>query len=250
MKLSKFCLKYFLLLLCILLVLNIAIFTKIIVKNTNLQKVNKVPDNNSSVNNTYGEIIISKNDPALGLENAKVTVILFSDFLCPFCAAYSGESKELTTAAKKQFPSWQPPFPNVIFPYIQNGTVRLFWKDLPLHGEEAVRAHIAARCAYEQNKFWEFHNLLFALHDSKNKQPFSKDNLKRLAQKLKLNTQDFNTCLDSEKYKTFMEKALENAKSLNIYNTPTAYINGLQITGIDYLSQIKLVIEQELKKTR
>lgn len=91
------------------------------------------------------QIEVTDTDPSLGNLNAPITLIAFEDFECPFCKRFSQQTKPL-----------------IIQNEIKSGKVRLVWKDFPLliHSH-TKKAHEAARCAWEQGKFWEYHDLLF-----------------------------------------------------------------------------------------
>lgn len=248
---KKYNLRFFgLIFIIILLFGNISIWLRIFLGNrNNIQRQEaKTTNQIASTDNSYGELVITEDDPSMGSREAKVTIVIFSDFLCPYCAAYSGESKKMVDSMKKIDSLWQPALPNIITDYVKNDKVKIVWKDLPYHGEEALSAHAAARCANDQNKFWEYHNLLFAQNDSNNNEPFSKDNLKKLASKLDLIINEFNECLDGGKYDKMMQEAISYGKSTGINSTPTTYVNGKLIIGAAPYSQFKLLIEEELTK--
>ena len=111
-------------------------------------------------------------EPFRGSEKARVTIVKFEDYQCPFC---------------KQV---QPTFNELLSRY--NGKIRLVHKDLPLESlhPQARQAAEAARCAYEQGKFWEYHDNLYA-HSPK----ASADNLKSYAKDVGLNVDSFDRCV-------------------------------------------------------
>ena len=88
-------------------------------------------------------------------------------------------------------------------------------------GEESQWAAEAAECAGEQAKFWEYHDTLFASQNGENQGAFSKDNLKKFAADLKLDTAKFNQCLDSGKYTDKVKKSNDDASQLGVSSTPT-----------------------------
>jgi len=194
------------------------------------------------------QLTVSDTDPSMGPKDAKVTLILFSDFLCPYCGAYSGDNKTIVQNMQSRDKTWQAPLPNIIKDYVETGKVRFVWKDLAFHGDPAILAASAARCAMEQGKFWEYHSSLFKQQASTATDAFSKENLKKLAVNLKLNTSDFNTCLDSGKYTQKIQDALAYGKSVGVDGTPATFVNGTLIPGAAPYSQFKTAIEAELKK--
>ncbi len=112
-------------------------------------------------------------------------------------------------------------------------------------GDESTWAAEAAECAGDQNSYWEYHDFLFSHQSGENQGTFSKDNLKKFAVDLKLNTEEFNQCLDSGKYTQFVQNQASYAHQFGISSTPTfiIYSNGA-VKGVvgpqsfDYFKQI------------
>jgi protein-disulfide isomerase len=195
-----------------------------------------------------GELKITNEDPSLGSKSAKVTVVLFDDFLCPFCAALSGENKAMTESMKSRFGNdWEPAMTNIRKDYVDSGKVKLVWKDAPYHGDQAVQVHAAGRCASEQGKFWEFHDLVFSLYGNAQGE-YNKESLKKLGMDLKLNTDKYNICIESDKYMQTMRDAVTYAQSVGANGTPATFINGRLVSGAQPYAEFKKVIEEELKK--
>ena len=144
--------------------------------------------------------------PVKGSPTAPVTVIEYSDFLCPNCRNFFEQS----------FPIFEP--------YIQAGLIRFVYADFPVHGEESILVAEAARCALEQNAFWPYHDLLFQRQAEMSSAPSPQDPLKRLAAELGLNTEAFNRCLDSRKYEKAVKDSFERAKTLGLRGTPSFVI--------------------------
>jgi protein-disulfide isomerase len=191
---------------------------------------------------------VADNDPSLGSKSAKVTAIIFSDFLCPFCAALSGDSKSMVDSMKSRFGNdWEAPLPNIIKEYVDSGKVRIVWKDAPYHGDQAVQVHAAARCANEQGKFWDFHNLIFSKYGEQQGE-YNKDNLKKLGVDLKLDANKYNSCIDSDRYIQTMRDSISYAQGVGANGTPATFINGKLVSGAQPYSQFKTIIDEELKK--
>ncbi len=167
----------------------------------------------------------------LGDNNAKVTIIEFADFQCPFC----GE--------------WQKTvFPNLKKNYIDNGKARFVFMDYAFLGDESIRAAEAARCANEQNKFWEYHDTLYESQKGENEGAFADINLKQFAKDLKLDPAKFNECFDSKKYQPDLTEDLNKASSLGVQSTPTVFINGFKYEGLQSYYAYSSAIEAELVK--
>lgn len=196
-----------------------------------------LPNNNQAL--LGGQVDINLDDaPALGDKNAPVTIVAYADFQCPYCQRYAQNNKAM-----------------FISEYVNTGKAKFVWKDYAFLGQESLWAAEAARCANDQGKFWEYHDYLFANQGAGNSGIFSKLNLKKFAGTLKLNTSQFNSCLDSGKYTAFIQKESQSASSLGVTGTPTTFINGRlaadasgNSVGAAPFSVFKALIDQELSK--
>ncbi len=166
-----------------------------------------------------------------GSDDAKVTVIEFADFQCPFC----GE--------------WQRTiFPKLKSEYIDTGKVKFIFWDLAFLGEESFKAAEAAVCAKDQGKFWEYHDELYNSQYGENQGAFSDPNLKKLAKDLQLDTDIFNKCFDARLYKSLIEESNSMSQQYGVTSTPTVMINGNPIEGVLPWENYKQIIETELAK--
>jgi protein-disulfide isomerase len=168
----------------------------------------------------------------LGNPEAKVTIVEFADFQCPFC----GE--------------WQKDiFPKLKSDYIDQGKVKFVFYDYAFLGLESKQAALAARCANDQGKFWEYHDKLYENQKGENEGAFSDSNLKRFATELNLNTSDFSTCFNSQKYLSDIEGNLKTATvNYQIDSTPTIVINGNVMPGVYPYEAYQKTIDAELSK--
>jgi len=173
-------------------------------------------------------------DAVLGNKNAKVTIVEFSDYQCPFCRVFWRESY---TQLKKE--------------YIDTGKVKLVFRDYPLSfhpmGEPTAQA---AECAEEQGKYWEFHDKVFTEQDKLGQATitYTVQDLKLWASQLGLNAVAFNSCLDSGKYKAEVGNDIADATKYGVTGTPSFFINGKFIVGAQPYNTFKTLIEEELKK--
>ena len=161
------------------------------------------------------------NLPPKGDSNAKIKIVEFSDFQCPACKA-------------------SHPIIERIFQDYQ-GEVGLYYRYFPLsmHKNSFIAAE-AAECANEQGKFWEYHDTLFENQDS-----LDKENLKKYAKEINLDVEQFNNCLDNEKYKGVVLADLSDAKKLSLKGTPTFFVNGKEVFG-GKEQELRKLIEEEL----
>lgn len=193
------------------------------------------------------DIKVTDDDPSMGPKNAKVTVVEFADFQCPFCAAFSGLDPKMVQSMQGRDPSWQPAALNIIKDYVKTNKVRLVWKDYPFLGQESFIAAQAARCAQDQGKFWEYHDYLFSHQNGENQGAFSKENLKKFAAVLGLKTADFNNCLDNAKYEKKVQDAVTFGQSVGVSGTPATFVNGKMVSGAASYTQFKPMIDAGLK---
>lgn len=184
---------------------------------------------------------IADDDAFLGPRDAKVTVVEFSDFECPYCAAAAGTYQLLIDRFKSQDPTWEPAVPK-LKELAKEGKIKFVYRDFPLNiHRNAQKAAEAAECAGEQGKFWEMHDKLFEEGVDGGVQSF-----KQFAQDLGLNSDEFNECLDSEKMASEVRKDLEDGSSLGISGTPGFIVNRNLISGAQSFAVFEQVIEAEL----
>lgn len=169
--------------------------------------------------------------PVMGNKDAKVKVIEFADFQCPFCSQW-----------------FKTVEPNMISDYVKTGKIAFYWRDYPFLGQESTDSANAARCANEQNRFWDFHNYLYTNQGQENSGTFSKDNLKKFAATLGLNTQQFNDCVDSGKYAKDVQTDLSDGQKAGVNGTPTVFINGVPVVGAQPYTAFKSAIDAALAK--
>ncbi len=164
-------------------------------------------------------------DPARlrGSATAPVIIVEFSDFQCPYCRQV------------------QPTLKNLLAKY--EGQVSVAYRDFPLRGihPQAQLAAEASRCAGEQGKFWEYHDLLFANLDKLNRA-----GLVEHARTLKLDEKQFDSCLSSAKYKAQIEEDLQEGMRAGVTGTPGFFINGIFLRGAKAQAAFERIIQTEL----
>ena len=161
--------------------------------------------------------------PVRGAKDAPVTIVMWSDFQCPFCSRVEPTLSKIEEDYK--------------------GKVRVAWRDLPLpFHQNAMPAAKAARAAGEQGKFWEMHDKLFA-----NQANLDRPNLDKYAEELKLNMTKFKAVMDSDKYKKEIEADSEAGAKIGARGTPAFFINGKFLSGAQPYEAFKAKIDAELK---
>jgi protein-disulfide isomerase len=184
---------------------------------------------------------IESDSPMLGSSNVNLNVIEFSDYECPFCQASEGTNLEIIANLKQNDPSWEAAIPKVIEEYVNTGKVKLVFRQYPVHLDK--NPALAAKCAQEQNKFWEYHKKLF-----ENYKALAITDLKKYAADLNLNLTQFNQCLDSKKYQGNIQNDLNDGQGLGISGTPTFFIGNEEkgyekIVGAESFSVFKEAID-------
>lgn len=161
--------------------------------------------------------------PSKGAADAPVKIVKFEDFECPFCR------------------NVQPTLAELLKKY--HGKVRLAHKDLPLEAihPQATLAAEAARCAGDQGKFWQYHDVLYSKAP---KLGFAE--LKVYAKELGLDTASFDKCLESGRHKAVVQKDLNEGAKLGLTGTPSFFINGRELSGAQPLEAFAAIIDEEL----
>ncbi|MFA7000137.1 MAG: thioredoxin domain-containing protein [Candidatus Paceibacterota bacterium] len=210
-------------------------------------------DNGAPVATTLAPV--GTTDRTLGNPKAKVTLIMYEDFQCPFCGAISGlmqSDAPLIKSLQQKDPNWTPFMGEIINNYVKNGKVLLVYRDWAFLGPESIKASEAARCAGDQDKFWEYHDYLYSHQNGENQGNFSDPNLKSFAKGLGLNTTSFDTCLDSNKYTQAIADSKNEGLKAGVAGTPKGFIlrDGKIVSTIDgaeSLSTVKPKIDGALK---
>jgi len=163
-------------------------------------------------------------DPYLGPKDAPVTIIMFSDYQCVYCQKWYVE---------------------VFKPLMDNypGKIRFVYRDFPLSTihPSATGAAEAANCAGDQNKYWDFFNVVFA-----GTEKLSEQSIQDYASSIKLDMDTFNQCLSSHKYLAEIEADFSYAAGLGVQSTPTFFVNGLAVIGAQPYQVFSSLVEQEL----
>lgn len=151
---------------------------------------------------TFEGVVLSvKDDPFKGKLDAKVTVIEFSDYQCPFCGRHARDT-----------------LPQIEREYVASGKIRYVFRNFPIESihPQAFKAHEAANCAGDQGKYWEMHDRLFAFQ-----QALGASELPAHAEALGLNRAGFEECLASGRHAEKIRSDLKDGMKLGIRGTPT-----------------------------
>jgi protein-disulfide isomerase len=180
--------------------------------------------------------------PSKGSKTAPVTIIEFSEFMCPYCSAASGFNEDVMNYLKSGDSNWEAPIPKIMEEYVKDGKVRIVFKNFIVHGT-AIEPGQASLCADDQGKFWEMHDLLF-----ENQAAISTEKIAEFAEDIELDMDEFNACLSSEKYAEELDKTTAEGRAVGITGTPAFSVNGIMISGAQGFDAFKTVIDAELAK--
>jgi protein-disulfide isomerase len=153
----------------------------------------------------------------LGPDNAPAKMLVFSDFMCPYCGQFASQIE-----------------PQLKAEFIDKGRLQLVFYDFPLGGNHihSFLAARAARCAGDQNKFWEYHNLLFGrLSDWGTSATPPVNQLIDYSNQVGINRDQFGQCLKSDKYQDVVSASRKLGDQLGVNATPTLILNGKRVRG-------------------
>ena len=167
--------------------------------------------------------LVNATDYYRGKNDAKVTMVVFSDYQCPYCGKFNATVKQVMESYSDK--------------------VKWVHKHFPWDFHEyAQKSAEASECAGEQNKFWEYGDYLFANQASIT----GLDYLKTTAKNLGLNTDQFNTCLDTGKFTSKVTADQAQGANIGIQGTPGGYVNNLEIAGAISADKLKGLIDTAL----
>jgi protein-disulfide isomerase len=148
--------------------------------------------------------LIDGGSPIMGDSNAQITILEWGDYQCTFCYKFHQNTLKVINEQ-----------------YIKNGKVKLIFKDFPLNGPDSFLAAEATYCAEDQKKYWQFHNELYNNWGGERTGWITRDSLDRFATTINLNLDEFNACLDDQKYQKRVKTLYEFGKEIGIDATPS-----------------------------
>ncbi len=170
--------------------------------------------------------------PIKGNKDAKVTVIEFADFRCPFCEQFFSQVE-----------------PQLMKDYVDTGKVKFVFRSFAFLGPASTLASNAAECANDQSKFWDFYDYMY-----KNQPPesdtsmYTNEKLTSIAGDLGMNTDQFSSCITSTKFDKNVSGDLADGQKAGVSGTPTFFVNGQSLVGAQPYTAFKTAIDAELAK--
>jgi protein-disulfide isomerase len=166
-------------------------------------------------------------EPEMGAgAGAAVTIVEFSDYQCPYCKrAYPEITKLMDEYGDR---------------------VRLIYRDYPLEIHTNARpAAVAARCAGDQGKYWEYHENLMTTAGS-----LDRSDLLSRGESVGVDTNEFTLCLDSGAHDAAVETAFTEGAALGVTGTPTLFVNGRMLVGVIPYAALKALVDEELERNQ
>lgn len=171
-----------------------------------------------------------ESDPmADGPTDAPVTLVVFSDYQCPYCAAWSQET-----------------LPTML-DYVEDGDLRIEWREVNVFGSASVQAAKASYAAALQNKHWEFHEQLFAEGKPRSPGELTPEALTSVAQTIGLDVDEFTTDMNSKDTAEAVQKNADMGTDLGAFSTPTFILDGQPYVGAQPKDTFVEAIDAALK---
>ena len=189
--------------------------------NPSAQAVNEEVNNDQPVPAMLEKVLeVKDTDHVRGNKDAKITIVEYSDFQCPYCSSFHDTMKQVVQA--------------------YSDDVKWVYRHFPLDSLHplARKAAEASECAADQGKFWEYADQFFD-----NQKGLSLSDLSMIASDINLNISEFDSCLSSNKYASKVETDFQEGASIGVRGTPGSFINGQVIPGAVPFEQMQAAIE-------
>lgn len=171
-----------------------------------------------------------------GSENAKINLVEFGDYQCPFCKRFFDQTE-----------------PQMIQEYVDSGKTKFYFLDVSIVGPDSIILGQGSWCADEQGKYWEYHDYMYANQGQENSGWGTPDKVKFMARNISgLDVDKFSQCLDSKKYESRSQQLTVFSQQIGLTGTPTMFVGNSErgytkITGAQPYSVFKQVIDTYLE---
>ncbi|HUS69693.1 MAG TPA: DsbA family protein [Anaerolineae bacterium] len=200
--------------------------------DTATPEAGSTPEEDSTPEATREPLVPLDDDPVLGSQDAPVTIIEYSEYLCPYCRVFALET-----------------LPLIEEEYIDTGKVKLIFRDFPVHGQPAVAIAMVAECAADQGKFWDMHMFLWERYEEWSQSQDILVTFQGYAEELGMDTEEFTSCLQEG---TVVERIIEDYNigvQDGVSGTPAFFINGTAVRGALPFEEFQKVIEEKLAES-
>ncbi len=200
------------------------VYAAILEKGVERAPARNQPAAQEQAKSPYRKVEFPADAPSFGSKTAKVTIVEWSDFECPFCSRVTPTLKQVKETYGNDV--------RVVFRH----------QPLPFHPNAKLAAE-ASMAAHEQGKFWEYHDKLFA-----NQKALDRASLEKYAQELGLDVGRFKAALDSGKFRAKVEADASAGSAVGANGTPTFFINGREFVGAQPFDAFKRTIDEEIAR--
>lgn len=198
----------------------------------------KEPSNSQTTDSNPFKTVDMSSQMSRGNKNAKVSIIQYSDFLCPSCSYFSTQI-----------------MPSIEKAYIATDKVKFEFRPMAFIAEGSLQSGMGGYCAIDQNKFWQYHDAIYKYvaqkvlgegMDPKTETILTSDLVKDIASSSGLEKAQFNNCLDSKKHLNKITEATNLANQNGVTGTPYIMINGQFYQGNMTLSGVEALVKANL----
>lgn len=167
---------------------------------------------------------------SIGSPQAPVVIYEFADFQCPGCGTFATFTAPLI---KERL--------------VETGQVRFVYYDFPLpQHRHAFLAARAARCANAQDRFWDYHDVLFARQSTWSAMSDAVDYFADLADDIGLDEGSFESCLRSDRYQEEVSRSLRLGQTLGVQSTPSLFVNMKRLQGVPDYRELEQIVRAEM----
>ena len=186
--------------------------------------------------NSLFSALLENGPPVLGNHNAPIVLIEFGDYQCHFCNVHFHNTEHL-----------------LLENYIEKGKVKMIFKDFTIIGPDSINAAHGAHCANDQNKFWEYHDILYNNWTGENNGWASSENLQSFAEEIGLNVDEWMQCMKEARHSEVISKSKQDGRDLGITGTPAFFVIGpdnkiTKIFGAKPFESFEQIFNSELEK--
>ena len=182
-------------------------------------------------------IFMQNGSPLRGSPTAPILLVEFGDYQCHFCNVHFHNTEH-----------------KLMENFIENGKVKMIFKDFTIIGPDSVNASHGAHCAEDQGKFWEYHDILYNNWTGENNGWASSDNLLRFAEEINLNIDEWSNCMIEARHSQIIKDSSDEARELGLTGTPAFFVVGpdnkiTKISGAQPYEYFEKIFNSELEKT-
>lgn len=190
------------------------------------------PTQGSTPQATQEPLVPLDDDPVMGSPDAPVTMIEYSEYLCPYCRRFALET-----------------LPLIEEQYVETGQVKFFFRDFPVHGQASVAVAMVAECAADQDAFWEMNVLLYDRVEAWSESEDLLTTFQGYAEEIGIDQNELANCLQAGTPFEGIQEDYNLGRQDGITGTPSFLINGTLVVGAQPFEEFQRVIEEELAKS-